>query len=134
MRPGSTEAKAGSGVQGGCPSPASRTFVVRDGQPIRVKPHRMVEIKTGDILAKISGGGGGVGFPFERPPELVALDVKNEMVSVEAARKVYGVAVDPVTFAIDAPETRRLRSASPQSWDVVIDEQQLIVELAPHKA
>jgi N-methylhydantoinase B len=121
-------------VQGGCPSPASRTFVVRDGHPIRVKPHRMVEIKTGDILAKISGGGGGVGHPFERPPELVALDVKNEMVSVEAARKVYGVAVDPVTFAIDEPETRRLRSALSQAWDVVIDEQQLTVDLALHKA
>lgn len=124
----------GSGVQGGCPSPASRTFVVRDGHPIRVKPHRMVEIKTGDILAKISGGGGGVGYPFERPPELVALDVKNEMVSVEAARKIYGVAVDPVTFAIDGPETQRLRSALSQAWDVVIDEQQLTVGLALHKA
>jgi hypothetical protein len=56
------------------------------------------------------------------------------MVSVEAARKVYGVAVDPVTFAIDEPETRRLRSALSQAWDVVIDEQQLTVELALHKA
>ena len=124
----------GSGVQGGCPSPASRTFVVRDGHPIRVKPHRMVEIKTGDILAKISGGGGGVGHPFERPPELVALDVKNEMISVEAARKIYGVAVDPVTFAIDEQKTRRLRSTQPQVWDVVIDEQQLTVDLTAHKA
>ncbi|HLN49971.1 MAG TPA: hydantoinase B/oxoprolinase family protein, partial [Steroidobacteraceae bacterium] len=124
----------GLGVQGGCPSPASRTFVVRDGQPIRVKPHRMVEIKTGDILAKISGGGGGVGLPIDRPPELVALDVKNEMVSVEAARKIYGVAVDPVTFAVDEAETRRLRSQPQSLWDVVINEDTLAVGLAPHKA
>jgi hypothetical protein len=56
------------------------------------------------------------------------------MVSVEAARKVYGVAVDPATFAVDEPETRRLRSAPPQEWDVVIDEQQLTVGMAAHKA
>ena len=123
----------GSGVQGGYPSPVSRTFVVRDGCPIRVKPHRMMEIKTGDILVKISGGGGGVGYPFERPLGLVALDVKNEMVSVDAARKIYGVAIDPVTFVVDEPETQRLRSISPQTWDVAIDEQQLTVNLIPHK-
>jgi len=124
----------GPGVQGGCPSPSSRTFIVRDGKPIRVKPHRMVEIKTGDILAKISGGGGGVGLPTDRPPELVALDLKNEMISVEAARKIYSVAVDPVTFTVDHAETKRLRSGSQSTWDVVIDEQTLAVGLAPHKA
>jgi N-methylhydantoinase B len=94
----------------------------------------MVEIKTGDVLAKISGGGGGVGLPTDRPPELVALDVKNEMVSVEAAAKIYGVAVDPVTFAVDAPATGRLRARPPSTWDVAIDEQALAVELVPHKA
>ena len=93
-----------------------------------------VEIKTGDVLAKISGGGGGVGLPTDRPPEFVALDVKNEMISVEAASKIYGVAVDPVTFAVDQAQTKRLRSGSQSDWDVVIDEQTLAVGLAPHKA
>ncbi len=123
----------GPGVQGGCPSPVSRTFVVRDGHPIRVKPHRMIEIKTGDVLVKISGGGGGVGNPFERPPATVALDVKNEMISAEAARKLYGVAVDPVTFAVDAAETRRLRGLPPAPWDVAINEEKLSVELVAGK-
>ena len=53
---------------GGCASPCSRTFIVRDGKPMRIKPHRMVEIKKGDMVVKISGGGGGVGLPMERPP------------------------------------------------------------------
>jgi N-methylhydantoinase B len=123
----------GSGVQGGHPSPISRTFVVRDGEPMRVKPHRMVEIKTGDILAKISGGGGGVGNPFERPTASVAMDVKNEMVSVEAARKLYGVAVDPTTFVVDEAETARLRAGTPSKWDVVIDEKALKVGLVRHE-
>jgi N-methylhydantoinase B len=121
----------GPGVQGGYPSPVSRTFVVRDGHPIRVKPHRMIEIKTGDVLVKISGGGGGVGNPFDRPAELVALDVKNEMISITAAREIYGVAVDPATLAVDAAETRRLRALPPSQWDVTIDEARMSVELAP---
>ena len=121
----------GDGIQGGHPSPYSRTFMVRDGKPIRVKPHRMVEIKKGDVVVKISGGGGGGGSPFERPAEKVALDVKNEMVSVEAARILYGVAVDPISFAVDEQDTRRLRSQPPGHWEVAIDEKQLTVGLVP---
>ena len=124
----------GPGSQGGYPSPCSRTFLLRDGKPIRVKPHRMVEIKKGDEVVKISGGGGGVGLPTERPPELVALDVKNGMVSTDAARKIYGVAVDPASFAVDEAETRRLRDKAQTEWDVVIDEKTLTVELVPARA
>lgn len=121
----------GRGIQGGAPSPYSRTFIVRNGKPIRIKPHRMVEIKKDDLVVKISGGGGGVGKPTDRPPEMVALDVKNEMVSVEAARKIYGVAVDPVTFAVDEAETKRLRGQPLAQWDVAINEEKLEVELVP---
>ena len=103
--------------------------MIRDGKPLRVKPHRMVEIRKGDTVVKISGGGGGVGEPREREPALVALDVKNEMVSVEAARKIYGVAVDPATFAVDEAETRRLRTQPPQHWEVAIDEERLAVQI-----
>jgi hypothetical protein len=56
------------------------------------------------------------------------------MVSIEAARKIYGVAVDPTTFAVDERETRRLRSQPQSSWDVVVNEDTLTVGLAPHKA
>ena len=121
----------GAGAQGGYPSPCSRTFVLRDGKPIRVKPHRMVDIKKGDEVVKISGGGGGVGAPFDRPAELVALDVKNGMITTDGARKIYGVAVDPATFAVDLAETKRLRSLPAAAWNVVIDEEKLVVEVVP---
>ena len=121
----------GAGAQGGYPSPCSRTFVLRDGKPIRVKPHRMIDIKKGDEVVKISGGGGGVGQPFDRPAELVALDVKNGMITADAARKIYGVAVDPASFAVDQAETRRLRSQAAAAWDVVIDEESLVVKVVP---
>ena len=124
----------GTGIQGGHPSPYSRTFMVRDGKPIRVKPHRMVDIRKGDTVVKISGGGGGVGLPEERDPAMVALDVKNEMVSVEGARKIYGVAVDPVSFAVDGAETKRLRSLPQSQWDVTINEEKLSIEIVPARA
>jgi N-methylhydantoinase B len=119
------------GAHGGYPSPFSRTFLVRNGRPIRVKTHRMVELKKGDVLVKLSAGGGGVGLPSERPPAEVALDVRNELVSVEAARKIYGVAVDPLTFGVDEEETRRLRAGPQTAWEPVIDEQALTVGLEP---
>jgi len=100
----------GFGAQGGMPSPVCRTFIERDGEQIRIKPHRLVEIKHGDVMLKISSGGGGVGPAFERDPELVREDVVNELVSPEAAREEYGVVVDPATFEVDAAATAALRA------------------------
>ena len=93
----------------------------------------MVEIKKGDVLVKISGGGGGVGLPTERPAELVALDVKNGMVSLKTARDVYGVSLDPASFAVDEAETRRLRAQPQVEWDVLIDEKSLAISVVPMK-
>ncbi|MDP6427463.1 MAG: hypothetical protein QGH73_07525 [Rhodospirillales bacterium] len=99
----------GFGAAGGEPSPQSRTYIRRDGEETRVKPHRRVDIKTGDVLVKHSSGGGG-GLPAERDPQMVREDLRNELVSVETARDVYKVVIDPVTFEIDDKETRALRA------------------------
>ena len=60
------------------------------------------------------GGGGGWGEPRTRPQEWVLEDVKDEIVSLEAARDVYGVAIsvvdqDACLYEVDAGETERLR-------------------------
>ncbi|MAF47918.1 MAG: hydantoinase, partial [Rhodospirillaceae bacterium] len=81
----------------------------RDGELIRVKPHRMVDVKTGDVLVKHSAGGGGVGNPAERDPEAVRDDLRNGLVSAEAALEVYRVAINAETFLIDDAETQKLR-------------------------
>jgi N-methylhydantoinase B len=75
----------GFGAQGGEPSPVSRTYLVRDGERIRVKPHRQVQVRTGDTVLKLSAGGGGVGDPWERDPAAVERDVRRGFVSPEAA-------------------------------------------------
>ena len=101
----------GFGAQGGKPSPVCRTFIQRGDEQIRIKPHRLVDIKHGDVMIKISSGGGGVGSPFERDPDQVREDVLNELVSLESARHDYGVVLDPATFEIDAAATEAARAS-----------------------
>jgi N-methylhydantoinase B/oxoprolinase/acetone carboxylase alpha subunit len=72
----------------------------------------MVQIKTGEILGKVSGGGGGVGNPIERDPAMVLDDVINEWVTPEHARNVYKVAIDVATMTVDEDETQALRQAA----------------------
>jgi N-methylhydantoinase B len=60
-----------------------------------------------------AGGGGGYGDPFLRPAEKVAEEVRNEIISIEAAAGDYGVVMDPETFAVNVEETRRIRSSRP---------------------
>lgn len=54
-------------------------------------------------------GGGGYGDPLERNPELVRRDVLDEIVSIEGARRDYGVVIDPHTLTVDGKATRELR-------------------------
>jgi N-methylhydantoinase B len=75
-----------------------------------LKKNAIVKIQDGERVAAVNPGGGGWGKPFERDPELVAADVRNGIVSVEAARDEYGVVVDASTFRVDAGETRRIRA------------------------
>lgn len=57
-------------------------------------------LPAGSIVTIQTGGGGGWGNPHNRDPKAVAEDVSNDFVSVEAARTVYGMDVDPDTFEI----------------------------------
>ena len=66
-------------------------------------------VAAGDILENNSGGGGGWGDPFERDPAMVLADVRAGYVTVEGARRDYGVAIDVAAWTVDEDETARLR-------------------------
>jgi N-methylhydantoinase B len=70
-----------------------------------------IQLKYGDHLIILSGGGAGVGRPSERDPEEVLADVKNELVSVQKAKDVYKVVIDPAKMQVLAKETLALRNA-----------------------
>jgi N-methylhydantoinase B len=60
------------------------------------------------------GGGGGWGNPLDRDPQAVLDDVLDEYVSVEGARRDYGVvlsgSLEDLTLALDEPATEQLRA------------------------
>lgn len=70
--------------------------------------HRPVE-KNSDVIVR-TGGGGGWGDPLERDPERVRGDVLEELVSREAARRDYGVALRD-DLSLDEAATRALRQS-----------------------
>ena len=64
-----------------------------------------------DTLEVRWNGGGGVGDPLLRPPSAVCRDVQAGVVSLDAARDVYGVVVMPDTNAVDETATQTAREA-----------------------
>jgi N-methylhydantoinase B/oxoprolinase/acetone carboxylase alpha subunit len=101
------------GLLGGGPAAPSRVLI--DGK----------ELSRDEFLRKTEGfpladddtvcttdiaGGGGFGPPRERPPEQVLEDVRNGLVSPEAAAQTYAIVLDPDTLAIRAPETTTRRA------------------------
>jgi len=101
------------GQLGGCPTPLNKAWVLRGSERMEiVEPHRPLRLTMGDHVVVHSGGGAGVGDPARRRPETVAADVTNGLVSVQMARDVYKVVVDPVTFEVDGAATEGLREAA----------------------
>jgi N-methylhydantoinase B len=80
---------------------------LNDSLPNAKVPQQL--LKKGDEVMVRGGGGGGFGPPHERPAEKVQDDVRQGYVTVKAARELYGVALDPETFALDAAQTTQLR-------------------------
>ena len=72
-------------------------------------------LHAGDTLSMFISGGGGFGDPRERDPELVARDVAQGVVSIEAAAREYAVIVDPVSFKVDTEATAKLRQTPTRS-------------------
>jgi len=68
-------------------------------------------IPKGTLYVQTAGGGGGYGDPHKRPVELVHAEVLGGVTSLDAARSLYGVAIDPDTLEVDAAATAGLRGA-----------------------
>ena len=73
-----------------------------------------------------------MGDPWERPVEKVVIDVRRDLLTVEAARLIYGVVVDAATLAVDEAATAKLRSVLPsQRYQAVINDDTLDIEIKP---
>jgi N-methylhydantoinase B len=69
-------------------------------------------IPPGTVCESVNGGGGGYGDARRRDPELVLAEVRDGLLSAEAARRDYGVVLAADGRSVDAPATARLRRAA----------------------
>ena len=95
---------------------APNEMIIRYGSddPFRVAHTAdWVPMEAGDRIMFDYGGGGGWGDPLDRDPQAVLDDVLDEYVSVEGARRDYGVvltgSLEDLTLAIDESATQRVR-------------------------
>jgi len=68
------------------------------------------KVAAGDLVQIIGPSGGGYGDPKKREPEMVLNDWLDDFVTLDKAREIYGVVINPETESINEQETRRLRS------------------------
>lgn len=99
------------GLFGGRPGSANRiVYRLPDQRMIEPLPHDIHYGLEGGSVEQIAGGGGGYGHPFRRDAQLVAQDVRDELLSVEVARSVYGVVLRDGTLEVDEQATVQLRA------------------------
>jgi N-methylhydantoinase B len=99
------------GLQGG--KPGSPSWNILNPGPhqkiLPVLPMQALSLKKGDVFRHILPGGGGYGDPLERDPLMVLEDVLDEKLSVDYARRVYGVIINRDGLSIDVDATTELR-------------------------
>jgi N-methylhydantoinase B len=98
------------GLAGGKPARATRNVLSVGGRARTMPAKFAVTLRQGDTIRHEQAGGGGHGDPFERDPERVAADVRNEKITVDYAAREHGVVVDPGAGEVDVAATRALRT------------------------
>jgi N-methylhydantoinase B len=105
------------GVKGG--KPAQKTKVTlnpgTDKEKVLDKNIDWLRLDPGDVVRFETPGGGGYGNPLERDVEKVVYDVKQGLVSAQAAEKDYGVIIKD--DKVDYEETKKLREEMMKSYE-----------------
>jgi N-methylhydantoinase B len=99
------------GLDGGKPGKLGRTVLNPGPAEEIVHGKQSREFAYGDVISFQQSGAGGYGDPLERDPRRVLEDVLDDYVSVDAARREYGVVIVArgADLSIDGPATDELR-------------------------
>jgi N-methylhydantoinase B len=100
------------GLFGGLPGSVNMAYM-NEGRPGEyvIKAKDSLQLKRDDVYTSYPSGGGGWGDPLDRDVERVRDDARNEIISVESAEKIYGVAFKPGGWEVDDEATVALRQA-----------------------
>jgi len=113
------------GLYGGCSGTGSINVLqhvdaTADGgrQTAEILPTMIsTSMSAGERIYHRMAGGGGHGDPWLRDPSLVARDVKNDKVSLHAAREQYGVVINEATGEVDTERTAEIRKQIKDDFD-----------------
>jgi N-methylhydantoinase B len=103
------------GLHGGGPGGAGALGANRPEIALSAKAR--VPLPAGTEITLGLPGGGGYGPPSQRDPARVLADVRDGYVSLERARRDYGVAIDPERMIVLDEETARLRARIAEEVD-----------------
>jgi N-methylhydantoinase B len=97
------------GARGGAPGATGRLHCEPTDGPAFAPPAYGIRYTGPCHFSMASQGGGGWGDPLNRKEEHVFADVRDGVVSVEAAKSVYGVVLCDGERAVDQAKTTQLR-------------------------
>ena len=105
---------SGQGVEGGGTGGVGYEWIVpfdeeADGPSFVPPKYGVTKLGPARMIAETPGGGGW-GDPHNRNPASVLRDVKDGVVSIDAALADYGVVIDGTGVAVDISATDRERS------------------------
>jgi N-methylhydantoinase B len=97
------------GVRGGYPGAPTEILINHGTADEKISGKiDVLLVERDDVVTMRTAGAGGYGDPSERDLECVLADVLRGLVTTQAAREIYGVAI--VEGEVDAAETTRLRA------------------------
>jgi N-methylhydantoinase B len=106
------------GTVGGGPGIGGTVYVFDPADPEKRHFYSGIgkfQLPKGWEYVVIASGGGGYGDPLDRNPDMVAADVRDCIVSLEAARSDYGVIFETESHVVELAATRKLRAGMKQS-------------------